>query len=84
VLAGLPLWVNALVFAVDLIYAGGPVLNEVGALSQVAAMLGITVTGVFVVGGIERRDPVVRGIGLDSLIVAAAYLGGLGLLFHLR
>ncbi|HRY25118.1 MAG: sodium:calcium antiporter [Geminicoccaceae bacterium] len=74
----------ALIFLVDLIYAGDPVLNEVGAFSQVAAMLGITVTGVFVVGMIERRDPAIRGIGLDSLIVGAAYLGGLGLLFHLR
>ncbi len=74
----------ALIFLVDLLYSGGPVLNEVGAFSLVAAMLGIIVTGVFMVGMIERRDPAIFGVGLDSLVVAVVYFGGVGLLFQLR
>lgn len=74
----------ALIFLVDLMYQGPTVLNEAGSFSIVAAMLGIVVTGVFLVGLIERRDPLVFGIGLDSFVVAGTYLGGIGLLYTLR
>ena len=35
-------------------------------------------------GLIERRDPALFGIGRDSYLVAATYLGGITLLFTLR
>ena len=74
----------ALILLVDLLYIGPPVLNQIGTFSIAAAMLGIIVTGVYLVGFIERRDPVLFGIGLDSIIVVGAYLGGIALLYGLR
>ena len=68
----------------DLFYLQGPVLNEVGTFSIVAGLLGIVVTGLYVVGLVERRDPTIFGVGVDSIAVVANYFGGIGLLFMLR
>jgi len=72
------------IFLVDLAYPGGAVLNEVGMFSIVAGLIGILVTAIYVAGLIERRDPALFGIGLDTYLVAATYLGGIALLFTLR
>ena len=74
----------AVIFVADLAYPGGPVLAEVGTFSVVAGLLGIFVTAVYIVGLIERRDPAFGGVGLDTLVVLAAYAGGLVLLYTLR
>lgn len=74
----------ALIFLVDLAYAGEPVLNTVGPFSVLAAMIGIVVTGLYMAGLIERRDRTVFGVGLDSIAVGAVYLGGVALLYTLR
>lgn len=74
----------ALIWVVDLAYAGPPVLNEAGAFSQVAAALGIVLTLLYVAGLIERRDDTIGRLGLDSWAVLAAYAGGIALLFFLR
>ncbi|EDQ03591.1 Inner membrane protein YrbG (plasmid) [Sulfitobacter indolifex] len=72
------------IFLVDLFYPGGAVLNEVGMFSIVAGLTGIAVTAVYVVGLIERRDPALFGIGLDSYAVTIIYIGGIALLFTMR
>lgn len=72
------------IFVVDLLYPGGAVLNEVGMFSIIAELLGIVVTAIYVVGLIERRDPALFGIGLDSYAVAVIYLGGVAVLYTLR
>ena len=72
------------IFLVDLFYPGGAVLNEVGMFSIVAGLTGIVVTAVYVIGLIERRDPALIGVGLDSYAVMAIYIGGIALLFTLR
>jgi cation:H+ antiporter len=74
----------ALVFLADLVYAGPPVLSQVGRFSMIAALLGIAVTAVYLAGLIERRDRVVLRMGVDSLVVLGLYLGGLVLLYRLR
>lgn len=74
----------AIVVLVDLLYPGGPVLAEVGSFSVVAGLLGILVTAIYLVGLVERRDPAVGGVGLDTIMVAVVYLGGVGLLYTLR
>jgi cation:H+ antiporter len=74
----------ALVALADAVYAGGPVLREVGAFSVCAALLGILVTAIFLGGLIERRNKVVLRMGVDSLLVLLAYLGGLVVLYRLR
>jgi cation:H+ antiporter len=72
------------IFLVDLLFVHGPILNEVGTFSIVAALLGIILTSIYVAGLIERRDPALFGVGLDSLLVVTVYLAGIGLLYALR
>lgn len=74
----------ALIFLVDVIYVGPPVLTQVGGFSILAGCLGIIVTALYLAGLIERRDPAVLGVGLDSILVAIVYVGGVALLFGLR
>jgi cation:H+ antiporter len=71
-------------FIVDVIYAGGPVLNELGKFSIFGALLGIVTTTVYLAGLIERRNRTILGLGVDSLVVLVCYLAGLGVLFALR
>ncbi len=74
----------AVIFLADLAYPGGPILNEAGTFAIAAGLLGVLVTGIYLVGLIERRDLAVAGIGVDSLAVIATYLAGVGLLYGLR
>lgn len=74
----------AMVFFVDAIYAGPPVLNEVGRFSVVAALVGAAATTAYLAGLIERRDRTVLRMGFDSLAVIVMYFGGICLLYALR
>jgi cation:H+ antiporter len=73
-----------LIFVVDIAYRGGPILDEVSRFSVVAAILGIIVTGLFLVRLIERRDRTIARMGVDSFAVLAAYFGGLAVLYTMR
>ena len=73
-----------LLFFVDLISAGDPIMRTAGPFSAVAAMLGVVVTGLFVMGLAERRDRALLRAGLDSALVLIVYIGGLALLYGLR
>ena len=73
-----------IVFWIDAVYQGGPVLNEVGKFSIFGALLGIVLTMLYLVGLVERRDRTILRMGVDSLAVLGAYLGGLMLLYQLR
>jgi cation:H+ antiporter len=73
-----------LLFAIDFVASGDPVLNRVGTFSAVAALLGIAVTALFLIGLAERRDRTVLRMGIDSAAVLLVYLGGLVLLYALR
>ncbi|HEX7091532.1 MAG TPA: hypothetical protein VF192_15435 [Longimicrobiales bacterium] len=72
------------IFAADLAYPGGPILNEVGRFGLFAVLLGAAVSAIFLAGCLERRNRSILGMGLDSLIVLCVYVGGLVLLYHLR
>ncbi|MDN3718249.1 hypothetical protein QW131_00905 [Roseibium salinum] len=74
----------AIIFLVDVLYFEGAVLNEVGNFSVLAGLLGILVTGLYVVGLIERRNPTILGVGVDSILVTVTYLGGIGILYTMR
>lgn len=74
----------ALVFGVDLISAGDPVLNVVGNFAAVGALLGAATTGLFLMGLAERRNTAIMRMGIDSLFVIATYIGGLVLLYSMR
>lgn len=75
---------TAVIFLADLAFAGGPVLGEVGTFSLIGSLLGLMVTGVYLVGLLERRKRVVLGMGIDSLLVLLLYVAGVGLLYTLR
>lgn len=74
----------ALVFLVDTVYAGGPVLNEVGQFSLFASLVGALLAAIYLVGLIERRDRTIARMGIDSFAVLLVYLGGLVVLYQLR
>jgi cation:H+ antiporter len=74
----------SIIFAADVVYPGGPVLNEVGLFSAVAGLLGIALTTVFLVGLLRRRRRVTAGLGHDSAAVLLLYVAGLAMLFTLR
>lgn len=73
-----------LLFVVDAVAAGDPVLNSIGSFFTFGAILGIALTALFVAGLAERRDRTVFRMGIDSLAVLVSYTGGLVLLYNLR
>lgn len=74
----------ALVFMVDAVYGGRPVLNEVGPFSLFAAVTAAVLVCIYLVGLIERHDRTIARMGVDSLAVLLVYGGSLAILFHLR
>jgi cation:H+ antiporter len=74
----------AILFLADVVYPGPAVLNEVGLFTAFGAILGIAVTAVYLVGLLERRQRVVLGMGVDSLLVLLTYLGGVAVLYGMR
>jgi cation:H+ antiporter len=69
---------------VDAVHPGGPVLVEAGRFAAFGALLAIVLTGLFLVGMIERRDRTVLRMGYDSLAALACYAGGVVVLYQLR
>lgn len=73
----------ALLFVADLAHDGDPVLSMAGAFETVAAVLAALLTGVFVLGLLERQDRTFLRMGYDSLAAILLYTGALALLFPL-
>lgn len=69
-----------LILLVDAVYAGGPVLGEVDPMATTAALLGTFMTGIMLVGMIERRDRTIMHMGYDSLAIIVAYAIGVALI----
>src|SRR5690606_28692730 len=70
----------SLILLADIAFDGGPVISELGAFETVSALLGAALTGIFLVGLLERRNPVVMRMGYDSAAVILLFVGGLVLL----
>ena len=62
----------------------GAVINEIGAFEAVSAMLGVLLTGILLVGLLERRNPTLFRAGYDSLAVIVTFVAGVVLLYTLR
>lgn len=73
-----------MIFLVDIVYRGKPVLLEVGRFSQFAALLGGALACIYLLGLIERRDRTVARMGIDSFAVLLLYGAGLVMLYQLR
>jgi cation:H+ antiporter len=72
-----------LIFVADIVYTGGPVFNHAGRFEIVAALLGIVMTGILLLGLLERRDWTLFGMGYDSAAMLLVFLGGVGVLYGL-
>lgn len=70
----------ALIFLADVIYRGEPVLALAGLFEVIGAILAILLTGVFIIGLLERRDRTVFRMGFDSLASVLIFAGGLFML----
>lgn len=64
----------------DVFFRGGPLLGEAGRFEIVAALLGIVLTAIYVVGLLDRRNRTLFRMGYDSLAVIVTYCTGLGVL----
>lgn len=71
----------SLILVGDVFYSGGPVINELGRFEVLSALLGVMLTGLFMVGLLERKNPQVMRMGYDSLAVIVLFGCGLVLLF---
>jgi cation:H+ antiporter len=74
----------ALLLVADIGFRGGGVLEEVGAFSQFGALLGLVLTAIYLMGLLQRRSRTVLRMGIDSALVLAVYLGGVGVLYSMR
>jgi cation:H+ antiporter len=69
-----------LIFVADVIYREGPVLGEAGRFEAVGSILSVILTGIFIVGLLERRDRTLLRMGYDSLAALLAFAAGIYLL----
>lgn len=74
----------ALIFLVDAISRGELVFNAISGFSLFAALLGIALTTIYLIGLIERRNRTIARMGFDSLATLCAYFAGLFILYQLR
>lgn len=66
----------SLIFLADAVYSGDPVLTVSGKFEVAGALLATLLTGVFLVGLLERRATTVFRMGFDSLAAIAAFAVG--------
>lgn len=74
---------TGLLLLADAAHRGPPVLNLVGSFEIVAALLGALMTGVILLGLLERRNRTVLRMGYDSAAVIGLFLAGCVLLYPL-
>lgn len=73
----------SILFVVDVLHPGAPVMSLVGPSEVIAALLGVVLTGCFVIGLLERRDRRVWRLGYDSVAAAGVYILGASFLVSL-
>ncbi|MDD5460243.1 MAG: hypothetical protein PHG00_01205 [Methylococcales bacterium] len=74
----------ALLFCIDAIDPGAPVLSNTGDFVAGETLLGLSVTGLFLMGLVERADRTILRMGTDSAAVLIVYTGGMILLYSMR
>ena len=66
-----------LIGLIDVLDQGEPVLRQVDDSSLTAALLGILLTGLILIGLVERRDKYASRMGYDSIAVLIVYAAGM-------
>lgn len=74
---------TGLLLLADAAHRGEPVLDLAGPFEAVAALLGALMTGVLLLGLLERRDRTILRMGYDSAAVIALFMVGAALLYPL-
>lgn len=74
----------SLIFLADLIYPGAPVLELSGTFEAVGAILAVILTGIFLVGLLQRRASTLLRLGYDSALAMAVYVAGVAALTQLH
>lgn len=72
-----------LILPADIMYRQGPILQEANGLAQFSIAVGIVVTAIYVAGILIRKTPRAFGVGVDSLLVLAIYIGSLFALYNM-
>lgn len=72
-----------IILAIDLVAPGAPVIEQAGSFEIVGAMLALVLTGIFVIGLIERRNRTMFRMGEDSIAAIVAYASGTALLLSI-
>lgn len=66
-----------LILLIDLLDQGEPVLRQVDRGSMTAALMGVLLTALVLIGLVERRDKSVLRLGHDSVAVVIVYIAGM-------
>lgn len=74
----------SLILVADIAFSGGPVVNELGRFETISALLGAMLTGIFMIGLLEQRNPRVMRMGYDSLAVMVLFGCGVAILSFIR
>ena len=74
----------ALIPVADLFFRSGAILSQAGRFEMVAALLGIILTCVYIIGLLERENRTVLRMGYDSIAAFVIYSIGLATLFTLE
>lgn len=70
----------AMIFIIDVVAGGPPILGTGAAFEVVAALLALLLTGAYVIGLLERDDRTFLRMGYDSIAALALYAGGITVL----
>jgi cation:H+ antiporter len=74
-----------LIFVADTVYNGEPVLSQAGRFEVIGAILAVLMTGIFIIGLLERKDRTLLRMGYDSAAALLTFAAGLSLLsMHTR
>jgi cation:H+ antiporter len=73
-----------LVFPADILFRGGPILEDTSRTVSLALGFGLVVTAIYLIGLIVRRKPRVGEFGLDSILVLLTFLGSLAAYYFVR
>ena len=73
-----------LLFPNDLVFMGGPIINEIGTPVLFAIGAGIAMTTVYCLGLLTRPKVKILKMGLDSWLVLLLYFGSIFILYQIR
>ena len=73
-----------LVFPADILFRGGPILQNASTTVLLSLSFGVAVTAIFLTGLIVRSKPKIGAFGLDSVLVLVVFLLSILAYYHVR